>query len=533
VTDRDVMEYDVVVVGAGPAGLATAIRLKELKPEASVCVLEKASAIGAHMISGCALEPGPLDALLPGWRDTPPDICVPATRDELWYLTKTGGMRLPTPPQMHNRGNFIVSLGQLAPILGARAESLGADVFPGFAAAEALVDAGGRVTGVRIGDMGLGRDRRPGPNYAPGADIRAGTTVLAEGCRGSLTKQLVARLGLADGRQPQSYGLGIKELWQLPAGRSEPGLIQHTVGWPADAKTYGGSFLYHLDRDRVYVGYVAGLDYADPRFKPFEAFQQFKHHPRIHKMLKGGELLAYGARAIAAGGWQSLPRMDAPGLLIVGDAAGTLNVPKIKGVHQAIRCGVLAAEHLAETGGSAGFEARWRASAGGRELKRVRNIKPGFHRGLWWGLANGAFESLTAGLSPWTLSHRENHLALHRLETAPVVDRRWVTRDLPPRDRLAAVFHAGNVHDENQPVHLHVHDTAICATRCTTEFGNPCESFCPAHVYEMVDDGTGGRRLQINAANCVHCKACDIKDPYGIITWTTPEGGSGPNYQGL
>jgi electron-transferring-flavoprotein dehydrogenase len=532
VTDRDVMQYDVVIVGAGPAGLACAIRLRQLKPELSVCVLEKSATVGAHMMSGCVMEPGPLDALLPEWRQSPPAICVPARRDEFWFLRKGSAMRLPNPPQMHNRGNFIVSLGLLVPWIAGRAEALGVDVFPGFAAAEALVEDG-RVTGVRLGDMGLGRDGEPGPNYAPGADVRAGLTVLAEGCRGSLTKQLTAKLGLADGREPQSYGLGFKELWQLPPGRAEPGLVQHSVGWPLDRKTYGGSFVYHLDADRVYVGYVVGLDYADPRLKPFEAFQQFKHHPRLRALLEGGELLSYGARAIAAGGWQSLPRMDAPGLLVIGDAAGTLNVPKIKGVHQAIRSGALAAEHFAERGDTAGFESRWRASPGGRELRRVRNFKPGFHRGLWWGMANGLLETLTAGRTPWTLGHRENHLALHRLETAVPVERDWVERQLPPRDRPAAVFHAGNVHDESQPAHLKVADTEICATRCVTEFGNPCERFCPAQVYEMVDDGRGGKRLQINAANCVHCKACDIKDPYGIITWTVPEGGSGPNYQSL
>ncbi len=532
-TDRDAMEYDVVIVGAGPAGLACAVRLKQQKPDLTVCVLEKASAVGAHMISGCAMEPGALDALLPEWRQSPPGICVPATRDEFRYLTRQSSRWLPNPPQMNNHGNFIISLGQLVPWIAGRAESLGVDIFPGFAASEALVESNGCVAGVRIGDMGLDRDGRPGPNHAPGADIHAVTTILAEGCRGSVTKQLTARLGLADGRSPQTFGLGLKELWQLPAGRVEPGLIQHTVGWPVDSRTYGGSFAYHLDRDRLYIGYVAGLDYDDPRFRPFEAFQQFKHHPSVRALLDGGELLAYGARAIAAGGWQSLPRMDAPGLMLIGDTAGTLNVPKIKGVHQAIRCGTLAAEHLVETGGTGGFEARWRASAGGRELKRVRNIKPGFHRGLWWGLANAAFETAVGGHSPWTLEHRENHLALHRLETAPVVERDWQARDLAPRDRVSAVFHAGNVHDESQPVHLKVSDTAICATRCITEFGNPCENFCPAHVYEMVADGAGGKRLQINAANCVHCKACDIKDPYGIITWTTPEGGSGPNYQNL
>jgi electron-transferring-flavoprotein dehydrogenase len=528
----EVMEYDVVVVGAGPAGLACAIRLKQLQPELSICVLEKGSAVGAQLLSGCVMEPGPLDALLPEWRESPPAICVPAARDEFRLLTRRRSLWLPNPPQMHNQGNFIISLGLLGAWMATRAEALGVDVFPGFAAAEAVVADDGRVRGVRIGDMGLEKDGSPGPNHTPGAEIHAGTTVLAEGCRGSVTKQVIAKLGLARDCSPPTFGLGFKELWQLPAGRAEPGLIRHTIGWPLDHRTYGGSFLYHLDQDRVYIGFVVGLDYRDPRFSPFEAFQQFKHHPGVRPVLEGGELVAYGARTIAAGGWQSLPRMDAPGLLLVGDAAGTLNVPKIKGVHQAIRSGVLAAEHLVERGTTEGFDARFRASAGGQELRRVRNVKPGFKAGLWAGLANAGLETVLGGRSPWTLPNHENHTALQRLDAA-TPERGWVERTLPPRDRLAAVFNAGNAHEESQPVHLKVADPSICVTRCTAEFGNPCEKFCPAGVYEMVADDTGARRLQINAANCVHCKACDIKDPYAIITWTVPEGGSGPNYNQL
>ncbi|MFT3904732.1 MAG: electron transfer flavoprotein-ubiquinone oxidoreductase [Steroidobacteraceae bacterium] len=542
-SEADVMEYDVVVAGAGPAGLAAALRLKQRKPDWSVCVVEKGATVGAHSLSGAILDPAPLDALLPGWRAQPPALCLPVAHDEFRWLGAQRSLRLPTPPPQRNHGHFLTSLGQLGAWLATHAETAGVDVLPGFAAVEPLYDAAGAVAGLRMGDMGRQRDGSEGPGFTPGAELRARHTLIAEGCRGSLAKQLIARFALDAGRSPPTFALGFKELWRLPPGRVQPGHVLHTVGWPLPSDTYGGGFLYHLDQDRVYVGYVVGLDYADPELKPFEVFQRFKHHPSIRALLEGGTPEGYGARSIAAGGWQALPQLDMPGAMLIGDAAGTLNVARLKGIHQALRSGMLAAEHLAQHDASAGFDAAWRASAGGRELQAVRNIKPGFKYGLWAGLANGALETLLGGRTPWTLSHRAPHTTLRRLDAgathtaaagAPAAAGADPNpRTLPPRDRTAAVFLAATAHDENQPVHLHVADTSICADRCAREYDNPCTRFCPAAVYEMIDDGAGGRKLQINAANCVHCKACDIKDPYAIITWVPPEGGSGPNYQNL
>ncbi|WP_396616669.1 4Fe-4S dicluster domain-containing protein [Lysobacter soli] len=531
--ERDVMEYDVVTVGAGPAGLSFAIRLKQLNPELSVCVIEKASTIGAHILSGAVIEPEPLDALLPNWRDNPPPICVPAKHDEFWLLTHKGHRRLPIPPGMHNEGNFIVSLGAMCAWLAPQAEALGVEIYPGFAAAETLHDESGAVVGVRIGDMGIAKDGSHKPGYTPGIDIRAKVTVLAEGARGHLTKRLIKQFKLDADSDPQGYSIGIKELWQVPEDRVTPGKIVHSFGWPADNEVYGGGFLYHLDKGRIALGYVSGLDYKDPEYKPWEAFQQWKNHPLFEPLLEGGTILSAGARAIVTGGYQSLPKLEMPGALLIGDTAGLLNVPKIKGTHQAIRSGMLAAEHLVASQLSPqGFDAKLRGSNIMAELKKVRNFKPGFKRGLWFGILNSAWETVTGGLSPWTLKNKADWCSLDKVGEHESPKRDYIERKLAPRDRLQGVYYAATEHDEDQPVHLKVRDTFICVTRCAEEYDNPCTRFCPAAVYEIVQD-EAGKRLQINAANCVHCKTCDIKDPYEIIDWMTPEGGSGPNYQNL
>jgi len=538
-SERESMEYDVVTVGAGPAGLAFAIRLKQLKPDIRVCVIEKASTIGAQILSGAVIEPQALNELLPEWGKNPPPICVPVTKDEFWYLPNhERAIKSPlTPPQMHNHGNYIVSLGALCAWLAPQAETLGVEIYPGFAAAEPFFNADGSVGGVRIGDMGVAKDGSHKPGYTQGIDIKAPITVLAEGCRGHLSKQLIAKYALDKNSDPQTYGIGIKELWQLPPGRVQPGKVVHTLGWPLDSRTYGGSFIYHMDKDRLAIGFVTGLDYEDPLLSPFEAFQQLKHHPLVKPLLEGGQIVSAGARAIVEGGWQSLPNCEMPGAMLIGDAAGLLNVPKIKGTHQAIRSGMLAAEHVVAAGTPQGWDAKLRASAVASELKKVRNIRPGFHKGLWLGLANAGWETLSAGHSPWTLHNHADHTALKKVDEYTSPQRDYVERTLPPRDRLAEVYFASTQHDEDQPVHLHVLDTNICVTRCAVEYKNPCTRFCPAGVYEIVADAAApngtGKRLQINAANCVHCKTCDIKDPYGIIDWVTPEGGAGPNYQNL
>ena len=534
--ERDVMEYDVVAVGAGPAGLAFAIRLKQLNPDISVCVIEKASTIGAQILSGAVIETGPLDALLPDWRSNPPPICIDAKDDEFWLLSRDGGHKLPLPPGMNNHGNVIVSLGAMCAWLAPQAEALGVEIYPGFAAAETLHDDDGKVLGVRIGDMGVARDGSHKPGYTQGIDIRAKVTVLAEGARGHLSKRLIERFALDKDSDPQTYSIGIKELWQVPEERVSPGKIVHSLGWPADNHTYGGSFVYHLDQGRIALGYVSGLDYHDPEYKPWEAFQQWKNHPMVKPLLEGGSILSAGARVIVTGGWQSLPKVEMPGALLIGDSAGLLNVPKIKGTHQAIRSGMLAAEHLVASQLSpAGFDAKLRASAAMAELKKVRNIKPGFKRGLWFGMFNAAWETAVGGHSPWTLKNTPDWSSLDKLGAHEEPKRDYVERTLPPRDRLQGVYYAATEHDEDQPWHLKVADMDICATRCVEEYDNPCTRFCPAAVYEMVEDAGAkhGKRLHINAANCVHCKTCDIKDPYQIITWVTPEGGSGPNYQNL
>ncbi len=537
--EREAMEFDVLIVGAGPAGLAAAIRLKQLTPDAAVCVVEKGGEIGAHILSGAVLEPRALDELIPDWREDPPALATPAGDDRFMLLTETRAFKLPTPPQMNNHGNYIVSLGNVARWLGAKAEALGVEIYPGFAASETIIEDG-VVKGVVAGVMGIVRDGSEGPNYQPGMELRASYTLFAEGCRGSLTKKLFETYNLRDGVQPQTYAIGLKELWQIPKEKHTPGLVWHSTGWPLKSDTYGGSWLYMLGEDLVSVGFVVGLDYPNPWLSPFEEFQRFKTHPEVRKFLEGGKRISYGARALNEGGFQSIPKLVFPGGALIGDTAGFLNVPKIKGTHTAMKSGMVAAEAVAAALASearaallAEYPAMLEQSWVWEELRAVRNIRPGFAKwGMWGGLVNAALDTYVfRGGAPWTMGHHADHASLKTAAEAPRIDYPKPDNVLT-FDRNSSVFLSNTNHEEDQPAHLKLRDPGKWLAENFVKYGSPESRYCPAGVYEAVEDGAGGHRLQINAQNCVHCKTCDIKDPTQNIDWCTPEGAGGPNYIG-
>ena len=542
---REFMEYDIVIVGAGPSGLACAIRIRQLCAERghdlSVCVIEKGSEVGAHILSGAVIEPRALDELFPDWKQRGAPLITAVTEDRFMFLTRTRALRLPTPPQMHNHGNYIISLGNLCRWLATQAEALGVEIYPGFAAAEVLYDDAGVVTGVATGDLGIGRDGSQTDRFQPGMELRARQTIFAEGCRGSLTRELFDRFKLRDGADPQTYGIGIKELWEIDPARHQAGLVVHSVGWPMSTDTYGGSWMYHFENNQVSVGFVIGLDYSNPHLSPFDEMQRFKTHPSVRPIFEGGRRISYGARALSEGGLQSIPKLTFPGGMLIGDTAGFLNVPKIKGTHTAMKSGMTAAEacvdHLVATDATAeatDYPERLRRTWLWSELASVRNIRPAFRWGLYGGIAYSALDTyLLRGKAPWTLHHHADHEQLRLAAQSPRID--YPKPDGKVSfDKLSSVFVSNTNHEEDQRIHLTLKDASVPIAFNLARYDAPEQRYCPAGVYEIVRDGANAEpRLQINAQNCVHCKTCDIKDPTQNIRWVVPEGGGGPNYPNM
>ncbi len=531
----DIMECDVLIVGAGPAGLSAAIRLKQLSPDLNVMLIEKGSEVGAHILSGAVMDPIAINELIPDWKERGAPISVAVTEDKFNFLSKGGKFRLPTPPQMKNHGNYIVSLANVCRWLAGQAEALGVQIFPGFTGAETIIEDGA-VKGIRTGAFGVDKHGKEKANYQPPMELRAKLTLFAEGCRGSLSQKLMATFGLREGVEPQTYGIGIKEIWQVDPAKHRTGLVEHSIGWPLNSMTYGGSFIYHMEDNQVAIGYVVGLDYANPYLDPFKEFQRFKTHPKIRPLLEGGKRLVYGARALNEGGWQSIPKLAFPGGALIGCAAGFLNVARIKGSHTAMKSGMLAAEAavvaLASNGDMAAYEPALRASWVGKELYGARNIRPVFRLGLWVALAFNAVDTyLFRGKAPWTFKHHADYSALKPAAACPKID--YPAPDgVVSFDRLSSVYLSNTNHEEDQPCHLTLKDASVPVSVNLAEYAGPEARFCPAGVYEFVEDA-GAQRLQINAQNCVHCKTCDIKDPTQNIVWVPPEGGGGPNYPNM
>jgi electron-transferring-flavoprotein dehydrogenase len=554
--ERDRMEYDVVIVGAGPAGLSAAIRLKQLAAERgqeiSVVIVEKGGEVGAHILSGAVIDPIGLDKLLPGWReeaDCPVKTAV--TDDHFLFLGPAGGIRLPNfamPKLLNNHGNYIISLGNLCRWLAAKAEALGVEIYPGFAAQEVLFDEAGVVIGIATGDMGIARNGEMKDSFTPGMELVGKYTLFAEGVRGHLSKQLIAKFGLDAGRDLAKFGIGLKELWQVRPDKHQKGLVQHSFGWPLDGRTGGGSFLYHFDDNLVAVGFVVHLNYENPTLSPFDEFQRFKTHPMVRETFEGGKRLSYGARAITEGGYQSVPKLVFPGGALIGCSAGFVNVPRIKGSHNAMLSGILAADHLSEALASGraqdeltAYEEAWRASEIGRDLWKVRNVKPLWSRfGTWLGIPLGAIDMWTNELFGFSLFGTQKHGKKDSDCLKPLAEVKPISYPKPDGvisfDKLSSVFLSGTNHEEDQPIHLTLKDASIPISRNLPVYGEPARLYCPAGVYEVVYANEATKsdpRFVINAQNCVHCKTCDIKDPSQNIHWIAPEGGGGPTYPNM